>query len=87
MAPENRAVFETLILAPLALPIASALYHWAWFRQELRAMRWLDERAAGKVASTRPPRRKPPTKAESQRAIKLAACERKWRRRLTVASH
>lgn len=77
-------MLDVMILAVLAFPVASLLYHWAFYKPECAALRWLARRNAGKVYTLRPAPRKPPTKAETKAAIEAAARERYWRRRLAA---
>ena len=79
-------MFDALILSLVVFPLASALYYWAWYKPELVAMKALARHNAGQVPTLKKAPRKPPTKAETQRAIKLASIERYWRRRLNLAA-
>lgn len=66
----------------VAFPLASLLYHWAWYSQELHAARALLARGAAGVPSLRPAPRRAPTKAETKATLAQRARERYWARRL-----
>lgn len=60
-------MFETLILAMVALPVLSALYHWAFYRVEQHAMDAF-EAGAGRAELVAPARHRKVTKASLERA-------------------